>query len=152
MSPWIGMLAFARGANRPEFIADTSALSRFGHHPAVREALLPLISQGQLGWADPTRLEMGLTATNLSDHTSLGQALDLLPRVQVNAEDFDRAWAVQGTLAGKSRHRGVALPDLLVAACAERLELTVIHCDSDFDLIGQVTGQPMRWAVDRSLL
>jgi hypothetical protein len=30
--------------------------------------------------------------------------------------------------------------------------LTVIHCDSDFDLIGEVTGQPMRWAVDRSLL
>jgi predicted nucleic acid-binding protein len=70
----------------------------------------------------------------------------------MEASDFSRAWHVQALLAGTARHRGVGVPDLLVAACAERLALTVIHCDSDFDLIGEVTGQPMRWAVDRSLL
>jgi hypothetical protein len=39
-----------------------------------------------------------------------------------------------------------------VAACAERLGLTAIHCDADFDFIAEVTGQPTRWAVDRESL
>lgn len=152
MSLWIGMSASARGVSHPEYLADTSALSRFGHHAAVRGVLSPLIGQGNLAWADPTRLEMGLTARNEPDHAALAAALDLMPRIRVQAGDYDRAWVVQAALAGNSRHRGVAIPDLLVAACAERLGLTVIHCDADFDLIGEVTGQPMRWAVDRSLL
>jgi predicted nucleic acid-binding protein len=38
-------------------------------------------------------------------------------------------------------------PDLLIAAVAERNVLTVLHCDQDFDLIPQVTGQPREWAV-----
>lgn len=46
----------------------------------------------------------------------------------------------------------LALPDILVAACAERLGLTTIHCDADFDFIAEVTGQPTRWAVDRESL
>jgi predicted nucleic acid-binding protein len=95
---------------------------------------------------------MGVSARDARDHEELGIALGGLPYVRLSSEDFDRAWEVQALLVARGQHRGVALPDLLVAACAERLGLTVIHCDADFDLIGEVTGQPMRWAVDRSQL
>ena len=74
------------------------------------------------------------------------------PRARLSPRDYDRAWQIQGKLAVTSRHRGIALPDLLVAACAERLGLTVIHCDADFDAIAEVTGQSTRWAVDRESL
>lgn len=56
---------------------------------------------------------------------------------------------MQETLAGKAAHRGAALPDLLIAATAERHGVTVLHYDHEYDLIADVTGQPMRWIVPR---
>ena len=152
MSRWIEMLDSEPGANPPRYVADTSALARLGHHVAVRESLLPLMREGRVGCAEPTWLEIGLTARNRHDHAALGRALGALHRIHVLPADFERAWEVQAELAAIGQHRGVALPDLLIAACAERLGLTVIHCDADFDLIAEVTGQPTVWAVARDLL
>jgi predicted nucleic acid-binding protein len=45
--------------------------------------------------------------------------------------------------------RAVGLPDLLIAAVAERERVTVLHYDADYDLIAQVTGQPTQWVVPR---
>lgn len=45
------------------------------------------------------------------------------------------------------QHRGAGLPDLLIAALAERAGLPVVHYDADFDQIAAVTGQPMQWVV-----
>ncbi len=39
--------------------------------------------------------------------------------------------------------RGLGVADLLVAAAAEVLGLTVLHVDRDFELIAEVTGQPV---------
>ena len=39
-------------------------------------------------------------------------------------------------------HRQVKIPDLLIAAVAARNGLTVIHYDSDYEIIASVTGQP----------
>jgi len=36
-----------------------------------------------------------------------------------------------------------------VAAVAERNGLTLLHYDSDFDTIAEVTGQDTRWVVPR---
>jgi len=55
---------------------------------------------------------------------------------------------VQSELASHaSAHRGASLPDLLVAATAERHRVTVLHYDHDYDLIASVTGQPTQWVV-----
>ena len=35
------------------------------------------------------------------------------------------------------------MPDLLVAAAAELGGLTILHVDKDFDLIAEVTDQPV---------
>jgi hypothetical protein len=43
--------------------------------------------------------------------------------------------------------RAVGFPDLLIAAVAEREQVTLLHYDSDYDLIAQVTAQPMQWVV-----
>lgn len=49
-------------------------------------------------------------------------------------------------LAARSQ-RGRKLPDLLVAAAGEALDLVVLHYDADFDLIADVTGQRCTWVV-----
>ena len=55
----------------------------------------------------------------------------------------DRAVEVQSLLAARGQHRAPSIPDVLIAATAELAELTVLHVDKDFDLIADVTGQPV---------
>jgi hypothetical protein len=40
--------------------------------------------------------------------------------------------------------RGVKIPDLLIAARAERYGFPVVHYDRDFEVIADVTGQASR--------
>ena len=54
----------------------------------------------------------------------------------------DRAVEVQATLADRGHHRAPSIPDLLIAATAELVGLTVLHVDKDFELIAEITGQP----------
>jgi len=56
---------------------------------------------------------------------------------------------VQAALARKGGHRSLSIPDLLIAAAAEAAGLTVLHYDSDFDLVAEVTGQPTEWVVPK---
>ena len=55
-----------------------------------------------------------------------------------------RAYEVQGLLAAGGQHRAPSVADLLIAATAETVGLTVLHCDKDFELIAEVTGQPLQ--------
>ncbi|HCU94328.1 MAG TPA: hypothetical protein DHU96_17070 [Actinobacteria bacterium] len=46
------------------------------------------------------------------------------------------------------RHEVMVLRrQVLIAAVAERERVTVMHYDSDYDLIANITGQPMQWVV-----
>jgi predicted nucleic acid-binding protein len=70
-------------------------------------------------------------------------------RVAIDQHAFDRALDVQALLADGGHHRGVSLPDLLIAAAAESAGLPVLHYDADYELIAAVTGQPAEWVVPR---
>ncbi len=72
--------------------------------------------------------------------------MDAFDPVETSAAHVSRALQVQRLLAGHSQ-RGCKIPDLLVAAAAEDLALTVLHYDADFDLIAAVTGQSCHWVV-----
>jgi predicted nucleic acid-binding protein len=54
-----------------------------------------------------------------------------------------RAVEIQRLLADRGQHRAPSIPDLLIAATAEVSRLTVLHVDTDFDLIAAITGQPI---------
>jgi len=61
----------------------------------------------------------------------------LTPRIE------DRSVEVQAVLAERGQHRAPSIPDLLIAATGELADLTVLHLDKDFELIAQITGQPV---------
>lgn len=61
----------------------------------------------------------------------------------------DRALEVQARLAERSQHRAVPLPDLILAACGESADLTVLHYDADYDRIAGITGQRTQWVLPR---
>jgi hypothetical protein len=69
------------------------------------------------------------------------------PFVSMDQSTLDRAVAVQDELAALSRQRGAKIADLLIAAAAEAAGLVVLHYDHDFDVIAQITGQPVEWIV-----
>jgi predicted nucleic acid-binding protein len=75
--------------------------------------------------------------------------LDLLMPVTMPVRAEERARELQRDLASRGRHRGVSVPDLVLAAIADIEELTILHDDADFDLISDVTGQPSEWVVPR---
>ena len=55
----------------------------------------------------------------------------------------DRAVEVLTLLADRGQHRAPSVPGLIIAATAELAGLTVLHIDKDFELIAQITGQPV---------
>ncbi len=73
------------------------------------------------------------------------EQLEALPSVSIGPRVWRRALDVYEHFArqGPLHHRRVRWPDLLVAAAAERAEIPVLHYDSHFELIAEVTGQPV---------
>jgi predicted nucleic acid-binding protein len=133
----------------PTFLIDKSALARRQTQATVREALDPLLLQGEVASCGIVDLEVLYSASSRSNYRSTAESLRGMPRVEVSEEAVRRALEVQGMLAERSQHRAVALPDLLVAACAERAGLAVLHYDRDFERIAKLTGQPVQWVVPR---
>jgi predicted nucleic acid-binding protein len=131
------------------FLADKSALTRRDTRPEVRDALEPLLLSGEVATCGIVDLELLYSAASRSTYRALSEALRGMPRAPVDDSCIARALEVQAMLAERSQHRAVPLPDLLVAACAERAELAVLHYDADFERIGALTGQRAQWIVPR---
>lgn len=127
------------------WLVDKSALVRLGHSPDADE-WASRIERGLVAISTVTRLEVGFSARSADDHT---RALRLPPIAAMPVEYLtpaieDRAVEVQALLAARGQHRASSIPDLLIAATAELTGRAVLHLDKDFDLIAQVTGQPLQ--------
>ena len=126
-------------------LVDTSVLTRLGE-PSVRVVVEHLASVGRATRAGISDLEIGYSARSEGEWDDLVAALDAFVLVETTADHLRRARQVQRLLAARSQ-RGRKIPDLLIAAAAEQEGYTVLHYDSDFDLIASVTGQPCEWVV-----
>ncbi len=126
-------------------LLDTSVLTRL-HHAAVREIVEPLAKAGRAARASISDLEVGFSARNEAEWDELTESLNVLVEIETTSGHVRRALQVQRQLAARSQ-RGRKVPDLLVAAAAEKAGCIVLHYDADFDLISAVTGQPSEWVV-----
>ena len=133
----------------PTFLADKSALARRQTQALVREALDPLILEGEVATCGIVDLEILYSASSPRNYRDTADSLNGLPRAPLDEGCVKRALEVQAMLAERSQHRAVPLPDLLVAACAEQAGLTVLHYDADYERIAKLTGQAVRWVVPR---
>ena len=131
------------------YLVDTSALTRRRTRSEVREALEPMLLGREVATCGVVDLEILYSARSQADYQAISRALQGMPRAPLGSDCAERALEVQAMLAAHSQHRAVTVPDLLVAACAERADLTVLHYDADFERIAKLTGQPTRWVVPR---
>lgn len=130
-------------------LLDNSVLTRTGRQPVLAR-VEQLLDMGELATCSMTDLEQLFSVRSGAEHRERRNQIELrYVRVSIDQRTFDRAVEVQGLLAERGQHRGASVPDLVVAAAAERAELTVLHYDADFDLIATVTDQPVEWVVPR---
>lgn len=92
-----------------------------------------------------TRLELGYSARSAQElRTDFRRPpLAWMSIVSLTPTIEDRAFEVQVLLAEREQHRAPSIPDLLIAATAEVSGLTVLHVDKDYELIAELTGQPV---------
>jgi predicted nucleic acid-binding protein len=131
--------------NEP-YLIDKSALARF-QSPPVSEVLTPLFDADRVATCAIIDLEMLYSARNHAEITALRRERRALVQVPILPADFERAMDVMTLLAQRSQHRSARIPDLLVAAAAERAGFCVLHYEQDFDRIAEVTGQRTEWVV-----
>ncbi|MGZ4351787.1 MAG: PIN domain-containing protein [Solirubrobacteraceae bacterium] len=131
---------------RPEALGDTTAwIALRRGRPAAVASVRRLLRRGTLAVCDPVALELLRGARDARELNALRAGLALLPACAVSPSSWTRAQDVLEGLAHHrgGRHRGVPPMDLLIAAVAHEHDLPVLHDDAHFDLIAQVTGQPM---------
>ncbi|MET9329410.1 PIN domain nuclease [Tsukamurella sp. NPDC003166] len=126
------------------WLIDKSALVRLADSPHAAE-WVAAIHRGLVHVSVPTLLESGYSARSQREWSAMMSTfpLDDLIRSHLTPRIEDRALEVQGLLTPEGRHRAPGVPDLLIAATAELNGLTVLHVDRDFELIAEVTGQPV---------
>jgi predicted nucleic acid-binding protein len=125
------------------WLVDKSALVRLAAS-ADSDEWAGRIERALVRLTSITRLEIGYSARSgaaLREATAR-PPLSLMPVEYLTPAIEDRAVEVQALLADQGHHRAPSVPDLLIAAVAERAGLTVLHLDKDFELIATVTGQP----------
>jgi predicted nucleic acid-binding protein len=84
-----------------------------------------------------TRLEILYSARSRSDHEEIELELDGFRHLRMDAETWAVAMTAERELTSTDHHR-VALPDLLVAACAQQHAADVLHVDRHFDVLAAV--------------
>jgi len=125
-----------------QWLIDTSAYARLIRSPDA-DVWLDRIERGRVSAATVTLLELGYSARSAEDWR-IGITQPPVSRLLVECLTpamEARAVEIQGLLAERGHHRAAKIPDLLVAAIAERGGFTVLHVDKDFDLIAEITGQ-----------
>lgn len=131
------------------YLVDTSVFTRVVR-TLVSEAMERLAPLG-LRHSHLTGLELRFSASTEAEWDLFEAAVSEYERVRVLPQDLDRADVVQRALAGRGL-KGRKPIDLIIAAQAERLRLTVVHYDKDFEFIASVTDQPHEWIVPRGTI
>jgi predicted nucleic acid-binding protein len=126
------------------WLVDKSAFVRLSH---VTDTAVwtNRVDRGLLRISSLTRLEIGFSARSADELTDdiSRPPLSKMPIEYLTPSIEDRALEVQLRLAERGYHRAPSIPDLLIAATAELAKLTVLHLDKDFELIAEITGQPL---------
>jgi predicted nucleic acid-binding protein len=128
------------------YLADKSVWARV-RQPAVLSIMNRYVDRGLIGTCPIIDLEILFSARTGAEHAHFRQQREAFEYFPLTDEIARRAVDVQGLLAARAQHRSVSIPDLLVAATAERFSLIVLHYDRGYDRIAEITGQPTEWIV-----
>jgi predicted nucleic acid-binding protein len=129
------------------YLVDTSvwihALRPTGN-TGIQAKLKPLIVNEQTAVTEWILLELMTGLVKSEQPASLLQWFTPVPRLSFNQEWWNTAW----DLAGRLRRQGVtpSAADCLIATIAIKHQVTLIHCDSDFEAMKPILPlQTLDW-------
>lgn len=132
-------------------LADTSVW-HWARNATARQNLQVELDRGVVATCAIVDAELTVSARSPQDADQLAGERRALYWLSTPDDVWDTVLATQRALVETSRHRSVKIPDLIVAAVALRHRATVLHYDSDYEAIAEITGQPHRWIVERGTL
>ena len=120
-------------------LIDTSAwihALRPDGEPAIRKQVEESLRAGDACWCPMVRLELWTGARGRHEKNVLREMERVLPDIEITGTVWDTACV----LARRAREGGHTLPasDLLIAACARRHGLQIVHDDRRFDTIARL--------------
>jgi predicted nucleic acid-binding protein len=131
------------------YLVDTSGIFRILQEPKLRQAWSDQLAAGVIATCPVVELEFLFSARSLADRLEKVHLLhDLFGWVPMSEHAWQRAAEVQQLLTETGQHRSAGPADLLIAATAERENLTVLCDDRDFIAIAVLTRQPIRLVTD----
>ena len=127
-------------------LADTSAWTASPRNQDAGAAFDRLLAADAIATCEVVKLELLRTARDALEFSRMRSSLEELPHAPISNEVWRRATDVFEAFArqGPLHRRRVSTPDLLIAAAAELAGMAVVHYDRHFELIADVTGQPVR--------
>ena len=131
-------------------LADTSVWYRIAK-PALAWFQMAVVA-GEVGVCDMVMMELLYSTRDRADYDSTERNLLACPFYPVEPADWAearRVWRALVRTGPGPHHRQVGHQGLLIAAVAARNGLTVVHYDSDYEIIARITSQPVRWAAPR---
>jgi predicted nucleic acid-binding protein len=121
------------------YLADASAIIRYPR-TEVAARLDPLVTAGLVATCAVVDLQLFHALPDGADLAHITKLRrDAFPMLDTQDADLNRALRIQAALAERGQHR-IAWPCLVIAAVAERHEVTLLHCDASYDHIDAVTG------------
>lgn len=130
------------------YLIDTSGLFRI-LQDKLRQAWSDHLAAGVIATCPVVELEFLYSARSLADRLEKLRLLRaLFGWVPMGDHAWERAAEVQQLLTESGKHRSAGAVDLLIAATAEREQLTVLCDDRDFVTVAALTGQPVRLVTD----
>ncbi|MFF4299012.1 PIN domain nuclease [Streptomyces vinaceus] len=131
---------------RERYLIDKSALARWGK-ATVRPVLDDLSQRALLAVSATVEMEVLHSARSAAEAERLSHLLRGFDHLPCTDEVWDRAKEIQRLALFRGNHRALSMADMLIAATAERHEVTVLHYDGDYDMIAAITGQAAHWVV-----
>jgi predicted nucleic acid-binding protein len=125
-------------------LADTSAWTNRHRRIDVQADFESRLVAGDIATCAPVKLELLWTTQTSAEFERFAALVAALPQIEVDPPVWERAIDVWRQLIARGRHRQVPQPDLVTAATAEAAGVPVCHYDRHFELIAEVTGQPVR--------
>jgi len=132
----------------PLRLTDKSAWEQARYDKRARQRLHELREAGQLAVCVVSMSELLYSARNADDLATLRLDLTSLPYLHMTAVAEQHLVDVMAALALRGQHR-MPIPDLMLAAIAHAQSAVVLHHDSAYERIAEVTRQPHEWIIPR---
>jgi predicted nucleic acid-binding protein len=129
-------------------LAHKSAWEQARYDNRARRRLHDLRETRRLAVCVVSTAELLYSARNADELARIRLDLSSLTYLHLTPAAEQRLVDVMAALALHGRHR-TPIPDLMLAAIAGAHSAVVLHYDSDYERIAEVTGQPHEWIIRR---